>query len=304
MRVLGLSVLVALRVSSANESALVKCAASDSSPDEVTLLQGARRVDFHQAVAEKSEEEVASEEKEAESEELSSYRRRRRNGDAHCRRRRACSHWAPDGPVDGYVKTDSSSAIYWEKDGRKHYVGRCNQCPDSDACSSYLFVSNSHMDALPSGQAFDCSMLRAPGYIKTDSSDAIYWQQDGRKHHVGRCNQCPDSDACSSYRFVSNSNIDALPSGQAFDCSMLRAPVTHPSQCTGGGYLTGDGTGGHESSIGTANSPEQCLTMVRDQCPDANGATISRRGDGPCYCEFGMTGVDSARRNWQSCRFH
>jgi len=168
MRLLGLSVLVALRVSSANESALDKCAASGSSPDEVTLLQAARRVDFHQAVAEKAEEEVASEEKEAESDELSSYRRRRRNGDAHCRRRRACSHWAPDGPVEGYIKTDSSSAIYWEQNGRKHYVGRCNQCTGSDACSSYLFVENSHMDALTRGHDFQCSMansyyLASPG---------------------------------------------------------------------------------------------------------------------------------------------
>lgn len=40
--------------------------------------------------------------------------------------------------------------------------------------------------------------------------------------------------------------------------------------------------------------------MVLEQCPDATGATLPSGGSGACYCEFGMTGVNSAT-NWQSC---
>ena len=40
--------------------------------------------------------------------------------------------------------------------------------------------------------------------------------------------------------------------------------------------------------------------MVKDQCPDANGVTMSDKGSGACYCEFGLTG-SSGGANWQTC---
>eukprot|EP00415_Alexandrium_ostenfeldii_P002744 UN2744 len=56
--------------------------------------------------------------------------------------------------------------------------------------------------------------------------------------------------------------------------------------------------------VGTADSLEECLVMVQDRCPGANGADMpaSTWGTGSCYCEFGMVGryMDS---RWQSCLF-
>jgi len=79
-------------------------------------------------------------------------------------------------------------------------------------------------------------------------------------------------------------------------------PVNTLSQCDGGSFLTGDGVGGHETNIGTAASAEECVAMVREQCPEANGATLPTSGSGGCYCEFGMTGVNTSP-SWQSCNF-
>jgi len=79
-------------------------------------------------------------------------------------------------------------------------------------------------------------------------------------------------------------------------------PVNTFSQCDGGSFLTGDGVGGHETNIGTAASAEECVAMVREQCPEANGATLPTSGSGGCYCEFGMTGVNTSP-SWQSCNF-
>jgi len=215
MRVLCLAVLVALRVSSADESAPGTCAASDSCPDEVTLLQGARRVDIHQAAAEKAEEKVGSEEeKEAESEELSSFRRRRRNGDAQCRRRRC----PPAGPVFGFVKTESSPAIYWEQGGKKHHVGSCNQCAGgADACSGYQPVSDSHMSDLTTSAAFQC-FSNAPRFVKTASSPAIFWETGGTKKLVGSCSQCDGLSPCSDYQTVSDTFMNQLERDGNFNC--------------------------------------------------------------------------------------
>jgi len=70
------------------------------------------------------------------------------------------------------------------------------------------------------------------------------------------------------------------------------------------GFVDGDGTGGRERDIGHADSPAQCASMVRQQCPDANGVTMDSSGHGGCYCEFGMTGVNEHERRWQTCQFN
>jgi len=70
------------------------------------------------------------------------------------------------------------------------------------------------------------------------------------------------------------------------------------------GFVDGDGTGGRERDIGHADSPAQCASMVRQQCPDANGVTMDSSGHGGCYCEFGMTGVNEHDRRWQTCQFN
>jgi len=76
-------------------------------------------------------------------------------------------------------------------------------------------------------------------------------------------------------------------------------------QCDAGRtFAAGDGVGGHERDIGHAESPAQCASMVRQQCPDANGVTMDSSGHGGCYCEFGMTGVNEHDRRWQTCQFN
>jgi hypothetical protein len=57
-------------------------------------------------------------------------------------------------------------------------------------------------------------------------------------------------------------------------------------------WTAGDGTGGTESLIGTANSQEECSALVMSAEPTANGATLTAdlsAAPGSCYAEFGMT---------------
>merc|ERR1740138_330802 len=72
-------------------------------------------------------------------------------------------------------------------------------------------------------------------------------------------------------------------------CQFEDVTPTPIPECDGGVYQIGDGTGGHERHIGSASTPAQCVAMVREQCPGANGATLPTSGSGGCYCEFGMT---------------
>lgn len=72
------------------------------------------------------------------------------------------------------------------------------------------------------------------------------------------------------------------------------------SLCT---YEVGDGVGGTEESLGNANSEMECVSMVRQMRPDANGATYSARGTGTsCYAEFGMA-QSNGNPSWQTCLF-
>ena len=61
----------------------------------------------------------------------------------------------------------------------------------------------------------------------------------------------------------------------------------------------GDGTGGTETSLGSAASEAECVTLVQSQQPTANGATYQNDGD-LCFAEFGMTGRND-NAGWQTC---
>ena len=66
--------------------------------------------------------------------------------------------------------------------------------------------------------------------------------------------------------------------------------------------VDGDGIGGREVYFDqVVRSPEACIALVREQQPDANGATFGAEWNA-CYAEFGMTDkVDYA--GWQTCAF-
>ena len=65
-------------------------------------------------------------------------------------------------------------------------------------------------------------------------------------------------------------------------------------------FEPGDGTGGSESRVDDAATPEACVSQVQAEQPEANGATYSS-SNGRCYAEFTMTGVDSSYANFQTC---
>ena len=57
--------------------------------------------------------------------------------------------------------------------------------------------------------------------------------------------------------------------------------------------------GGTEEYLGEVASYQECVDMVRNQRPDANGVTVTTGGVGSCYAEFGMTGNNDSG-SWES----
>ena len=83
---------------------------------------------------------------------------------------------------------------------------------------------------------------------------------------------------CREIGAGSSSGGAAVTSGaDGEDCSMTE-------------FESGDGIGGTEELLGSVGSYEECITLVRTERPEANGATIVPGGVGSCYAEFGMTG--------------
>ena len=87
---------------------------------------------------------------------------------------------------------------------------------------------------------------------------------------------------------------------------MSTAPVSASSLdnlgdgCT---WAPGDGVGGGERNVGTASTPAECVALVQQQRPDANGATY-KIGGFDCYAEMDMRGRNSGGRmgtSWQTC---
>ena len=66
----------------------------------------------------------------------------------------------------------------------------------------------------------------------------------------------------------------------------------------------GDGIGNSELKVGVTDTEIQCLQLVQDTHPNANGATFGTGSShvGSCYAEFGMTG-SITRTTWVTCQF-
>ena len=66
--------------------------------------------------------------------------------------------------------------------------------------------------------------------------------------------------------------------------------------------MNGDGIGGTEKKLGATATREECISMVKNREPTANGATFGGYGEGNCFAEFGMTGSNS-NPIYQTCLF-
>jgi len=105
------------------------------------------------------------------------------------------------------------------------------------------------------------------------------------------CELSDDAEACAA---------TGRPTVQAN--SMLQANIkvigVQADSCAGG-WQQGDGIGGTETYIGYASSAANCIQLVKEQAPSANGATY---GDENCYAEFGMNGA-AAFPSYTTCQF-
>ena len=65
--------------------------------------------------------------------------------------------------------------------------------------------------------------------------------------------------------------------------------------------MSGDGIGGTEIEVGQTDTRDECVKLVIDTQPNANGVTY-RVGGTSCYAEIGVKGI-AVSTSWQSCRF-
>ena len=68
-------------------------------------------------------------------------------------------------------------------------------------------------------------------------------------------------------------------------------------------FVPGDGNGS-EGSAGKTNSAKECISKVRKEYPEANGATwgeLSGSRAGECYYEVGATGSNNVEGTWITC---
>ena len=70
-------------------------------------------------------------------------------------------------------------------------------------------------------------------------------------------------------------------------------------------WVDGDGNSDDEDYIGETRTRDECLSLVRLEHPNANGATwgvLEGSRNEECYAEYQMTGSDNASGKWISCK--
>ena len=73
----------------------------------------------------------------------------------------------------------------------------------------------------------------------------------------------------------------------------MKGAMETPGSCTEAqDWNLGDGTGGTEIHVGTANNRTDCVAKCCSLYPNANGATVPSActSNCACYCEFNMSG--------------
>ena len=84
-------------------------------------------------------------------------------------------------------------------------------------------------------------------------------------------------------------------------CKSLFFVASGTPECN---FVDGDGIGGTETFLQNTNTRDECVALVIQTQPNANGVTYSGRQTGgtSCYAEFGATGT-SGGTSWQTCIF-
>jgi len=67
-------------------------------------------------------------------------------------------------------------------------------------------------------------------------------------------------------------------------------------------WTVGDGIGGTEEKISETLTERECMLACRSD-GRFNGATVNANGQGGCWCEVGMTDIDSSATTYKTCRF-
>merc|ERR1740120_285301 len=57
----------------------------------------------------------------------------------------------------------------------------------------------------------------------------------------------------------------------------------------------------NEQNIGHAKNPQQCIEMVRANCPDASIANFPLSGEGDCWCQYGPEPIAEFDSDYNSC---
>ena len=68
----------------------------------------------------------------------------------------------------------------------------------------------------------------------------------------------------------------------------------------------GDGIGESETKLEGSYTIQECIDVVQQTYPNANGVTTSnpcKSEECKCYAEFGMTHWNEDKKQWQSCMF-
>ena len=64
-------------------------------------------------------------------------------------------------------------------------------------------------------------------------------------------------------------------------------------------WIESDSNTDNQKILADAASPDECITMVMEQCPAASIANIHSSGSGGCYCQYGTPTPDN--EGWMSC---
>jgi len=150
-------------------------------------------------------------------------------------------------------------------------------------------------------EGWTLTTLDGVSYHGTRETRHTDWSQTLVEHHYGPGQVWKKIFTAGSVEMRGNNGGDG--SYVMFASTLGNMPTETPTRppCV---YALGDGIGGHETRIGEAVDTAHCEAMVREQCPEANGATMGTPAGGArsqqCYCEFGMTSRNGSDR-WQTC---